>query len=165
MADDQHTRFINDIIEIKTTTAALADLVSRLDDSTSKLTDLSSDIGRLLAVQESRLQAAEKAIEKLTTVLDERRDMQDARDKILYKELEKVEKSIEDRVKELIEANAAVASLKIKQLSEDMSAQHHELNQKIRVFERVMWGAGAIGSVIIFAISQYKSLRAMLGFE
>lgn len=165
MADDQHTRFINDIIEIKTTTAALADLVSRLDDSTSKLTDLSSDIGRLLAVQESRLQAAEKAIEKLTTVLDERRDMQDARDKILYKELEKVEKSIEDRVKDLIEANAAVASLKIKQLSEDMSAQHHELNQKIRVFERVMWGAGAIGSVIIFAISQYKSLRAMLGFE
>lgn len=165
MADDQHTRFINDIIEIKTTTAALADLVSRLDDSTSKLTDLSSDIGRLLAVQESRLQAAEKAIEKLTTVLDERRDMQDARDKILYKELEKVEKSIEDRVKELIEANAAVASLKIKQLSEDMSAQHQELNQKIRVFERVMWGAGAVGSVIIFAISQYKSLRAMLGFE
>lgn len=164
MADD-HTRFINDIIEIKTTTAALADLVSRLDASTTKLTDLSSDIGRLLAVQESRLQAAEKSIEKLTAVLDERRDMQDARDKILYKELEKVEKSIEDRMKQLIESNSAVSALKLKKLSDDMTLQHRELNQKIKVFERVMWGAGAIGSVIIFAISQYKSIRAILGFE
>ena len=46
-----------------------------------------------------------------------------------------------------------------------MTRQHEELNKKIRVFERIMWGVAGVGSVMVFIISQFRSLKAILGIE
>lgn len=161
----EQDKFIEDLIEIKTTTNALADLVARLDNSTARLTDLSTDIGKLLAVQESRLTQAEKVIEKLSFAIEERRTSQIERDQKLHEDIMRSETSLEKKIQDLIISETKLMNIQMNSLKDDMKIQHAELNKKMRVVEKVLWGVAGVGSVIVFVISNIRSLKTLLGFE
>lgn len=129
---------------VNTELAVLKNVVTRIDSSIAAMSEVSSNIGKLLAVHEERLNKLEK---DTTTVGLDIRDIH-ARINTMSKEvidkLEATEKTLEVKIKESNEATG-------KKLSE-VSAEMKKIDERVGFLERWKWmvlgGALAIGWVI-----------------
>lgn len=112
----------------------------KLEDAITKLTNISADLNKMIAVHELRLTQQEKLTDSLEVILEKRRD-----------EFDKRETDIYDTIKE--EDNRI-----IKQIEES----HDRLSKKIGDLERMMWVYGGGIMVLAFIIANWGDVLKMM---
>jgi chromosome segregation ATPase len=128
--------------------AQVGTLVDRLDVTIEKLTEVSTRVSELLAVQGTRLEAQEKASEQLQELIEKRRVETDTNIKDVYVRVERVEKDLYDE----IEASQEKVLKEIKEMRAESTTQHNELKGKVNRLEKWMWtiiGGLAVITLII----------------
>jgi hypothetical protein len=115
--------------------AQVGTLVERLDVTIEKLTEVSTRVSELLAVQGTRLEAQEKVSENLQDLVEKRRVETDANIKDVYFRVEKVES---DLYKEIENSQDKVLK-EIKEMRTESTNQHTELKNKVNRLEKWMW--------------------------
>lgn len=115
--------------------AQVGTLVERLDVTIEKLTEVSSHVSELLAVQGTRLEMQEKASANLQELVEKRRVEFDTNIKDVYYRVEKVEKDLYDE----IEASQEKVLKEIKEMRAESTSQHNELKGKVQRLEKWMW--------------------------
>lgn len=122
--------------------AQVGTLVERLDVTIEKLTEVSTRVSELLAVQGTRLENQEKVSEQIQALIEKRRVETDANIKDVYLRVEKVEKDLYDE----IEASQEKVLKEIKDMRAESNTQHTELKNKVNRLEKWMWTCiGALG--------------------
>lgn len=124
----------------------IGSLVDRLDVTIEKLTEVSSTVSQLLAVQGSRLEFQEKVAEKLQDLVEKRREETDHYIRDVYKRIEKVERDLHE---DMEENNTKVLD-QIEKLSLTSQQQHKEMNDRMARFEKWMWTA--LGATMVFVL-------------
>ena len=124
--------------------AQVGALVDRLDITIEKLTEVSSTVSQLLAVQGNRLEFQEKVAEKLQDLVEKRRQETDTSLKEVYTRIENVEKDLQ---KDIDDSQASVIR-EIKDLRIEGQAQHKEMNDRMGRLEKWMWTIGGVAIVI-----------------
>ena len=108
----------------------------KIEDAISKLTEISSDLNKMIAVHELRITQQEKLTDSIEIVLEKRRDEFEARIKEVYDTIEKEDKNI---------------------LSE-IHNSYEKLSKKITDMERMMWLYLGGMAVAAFAIANWGDL-------
>ena len=74
----------------------------RMEDAIERLTQISYDLNRMLAVQEQRLSQQEKNVVNIEKIAEDRREETQARFKILDEKIEEVEENQNKQIGEII---------------------------------------------------------------
>lgn len=127
--------------------AQVGTLVERLDVTIEKLTEVSTRVSELLAVQGTRLENQEKVSEQIQALIEKRRIETDTNIKDVYLRVEKVEKDLYDE----IEASQEKVLKEIKEMRAESTLQHNELKGKVNRLEKWMWTC--IGAVVVISFA------------
>lgn len=127
--------------------AQVGTLVERLDVTIEKLTEVSTRVSELLAVQGTRLENQEKVSEQIQALIEKRRVETDTNIKDVYLRVEKVEKDLYDE----IEASQEKVLKEIKEMRAESTLQHNELKGKVNRLEKWMWTC--IGAVVVISFA------------
>lgn len=115
--------------------AQVGALVERLDVTIDKLTEVSSHVSELLAVQGTRLEIQEKVSTQLQDLVEKRRVEMDSNIKDVYLRVEKIEKDLYDE----IDVSKKSVLNEIKEMRAESTVQHNELKNKVNRLEKWMW--------------------------
>ncbi len=132
-------------------------LVDRLDVTIEKLTEVSSTVSQLLAVQGNRLEFQEKIQEKLQELVEKRRQETEANIKDVYVRIEKVEKDLQN---DMAESENKIIS-KIDSLQSSGTQQHKEMGERLARLEKWMWSAVG-GAIVIMWILNHIDLAGII---
>lgn len=149
------TKLAENVSALQKDMAQVGALVDRLDVTIEKLTEVSTTVSQLLAVQGNRLEFQEKVAERLQELVEKHRQEMDASLKDVYARVEKIEADI---YKEMEEYNDSVLD-EIKSLRADGAQQHKDMNERIGRFERWMWTCVGGGSIIVFLLNATEILK------
>ena len=151
MSGEPDIRKLTDtVIGLQKDMAQVGTLVDRLDITIEKLTEVSSTVSQLLAVQGSRLEFQEKIGTQLQDLVEKRRVETEVFVKDLHQEIESVERELETDMKE----NNEKVLTEIKSLRTDGEKQHIELNDRMTRLEKWMWIVVGGGVVVAFILSK-----------
>lgn len=145
--DNPLKKLESDVNSLQRDMAQIGVLVDRLDVTIEKLTEVSTTVARLLAVQENRLENQEKIADKVQTSLESHKAETNKMVKDLYEKIHDVE---EDLLKDM-DSNQDKVIKKIEELKSEGSIQHQEMSDRISRLERWMWiliGGGIVLGVI-----------------
>jgi len=115
--------------------AQIGPLVERLDITIEKLTEVSSNVSMLLAVDGYRIEFQEKVLEKTQTLIDDNRREFDKNIKDVYHRVENVERDLYSE----IEANQEKVLKEIKDMRAESTLQHNELKARVLRIDKWMW--------------------------
>ena len=138
--------------------AQVGTLVERLDVTIAKLTEVSSAVSQLLAVQGNRLEFQEKVQERLEKMVEDRRQENEKNVKDVYVRIEKVEKDLQEDMDDTYNKIAA----KIEELKKEGTDQHKILNDRMSRMEKWMWMLIG-GGVVIGTLFDKVNLAGILG--
>lgn len=138
-----------DVYNLKSEMAQVSVLVERLDTTIEKLTEVSTSISQLLAVQGSRLDQQEKSSNQLSLLIEKRKDEVSESVQILHNRINNNEKEFRE---ELSKMNDNILG-EIKKIREDNIAQHKQMSEKMTQLERWIWVVTGGGLVVGFIIS------------
>jgi DNA repair ATPase RecN len=127
--------------------AQIGVLVDRLDITIEKLTEVSTTVSRLLAVQENRLENQEKISDKIQASLENHRTETNKTVKEIYDKIQVVET---DLLKDM-DSNQDKVIKKIEELKSEANVQHQEMSDRMSRIEKWMWilvGGGIVLGVI-----------------
>jgi len=132
----------NDIVHIKTDMAQINVLVERLDVAIVKLTEVSSSVTQLLAVQGSRLDQQKETNTQMSSLIEKRKE-----------EIEKAKKDFKEEMEKL--NNKIIYEMQL--MREEFKGQHNTLSKKISDMEKWRWivtgGALVVGFLLSKAIN------------
>jgi len=143
MAEDSHR-----LIEVEKEVGQLTTLVGRIDTTLTKLTDLSTTVSQILAVQGNRLEVQEKAGEKLENLIETRRIDNE-------KAIRQVDIRIDDLETDLYEEiknNNEDVIKEIKDLRKEAGVQHDDISKRMTRLEKWVWlfiGGGVVVGFIL----------------
>ena len=150
VADTEVKKLADNIVSLQKDMAQVGVLVDRLDTTIEKLTEVSTTVSQLLAVQGNRLEFQEKVQEKLQDLVEKRRQESDIIIREVYARIEKVET---DLYKE-IESSQDKVLLEIKEMRTESTKQHEELKSKVGRLEKWMWTIIGATTVLGFLVKQ-----------
>jgi ABC-type transporter Mla subunit MlaD len=139
--------------------AQINTLVDRLDITIEKLTEVSTNVSQLLAVQGSRLDQQERSSSQLSLLIEKRKDEVTESVENLYKHIESTEKNFKT---ELEKVNEKIFD-EIKAIREESRTQHASLNKKISELEKWMWIVTGGAAVVGFLISKFVNIGKFFG--
>jgi len=125
--------------------AQVGTLVDRLDVTIEKLTEVSTRVSELLAVQGTKLLNQEKVSEQIQTLIETRRVETDTNIKDVYVRVERVEKDLYSE----IDASQKTVLTEIKEMRAESTIQHNELKSKVNRLEKWMWTC--IGAIVVIS--------------
>ena len=128
--------------------AQIGVLVDRLDITIEKLTEVSTTVSRLLAVQENRLEHQEKLSDKLQASIESHKTETNQVVKEIYTKINDVEIDLSKD----IEKNQEKIIKKIEELKAEGTRQHDEINERMTGLEKWMWILMGGGVVLAFII-------------
>lgn len=155
------------VIDMQKDVATLTVKSDRYETNIDKLTDISGNITRLLAVHEQRLEAAEKVNRSLPDVIEQRRqeaqqhamrvmDRVNSIDIELRHEMNSNQKEILDEIKNVhdgvsqLRIEMTIANSKLKtDLEEDFDIKIEEMNKRISAVNQWMWSM--MGGIAVLA--------------
>ena len=108
--------------------------LDRIESAIIRLTEISSDLKSMIAVNDTRISQQEKETESLAEKFEKRRDLMDEKIKDIYETINKKD----DRILE-----------EIKAIREEHNKHYTCLNDKITSIQKYVWLA--IGGVTMFA--------------
>lgn len=112
--------------------------LDRLEDVIEKLTEISADLNKMLAVQEQRLSQQEKSMGNIEDIVERRREEYDKKLQNVYDVMGKEDTKILDE---------------LEKIRKEQKTQHTEMTNKITALEKIIWLYLGGFSVIIFLIS------------
>lgn len=136
--------------KLRTDMAQVNTLVERLDVTIEKLTEVSTTVSQLLAVQGSRLEQQEKSNQQLSTLIEKRRDEFTENVDMLHKRISSSEKDFKTEIEKLNDRILA----EMKAMREDNKAQTEAMTDKISNLERWIWWMTGGATVIGFLLSK-----------
>lgn len=146
---DDVKKLAENVSSLQKDMAQVGALVDRLDITIEKLTEVSTTVSQLLAVQGNRLEFQEKVAEKLQDLVEKRRQETDNAVKEIYVRIEKVEADMYADMK-----NSENSILKeIKDMRNEGATQHTTINDRMSRLEKWMWTIMGGGIIIGFIIS------------
>lgn len=147
---DNLTEIVKDITVLKTDMAQINNLVDRLDLTIAKLTEVSTNVSQLIAVQENRLSQQEKTSAQLSVLIEKRRDetSQDVTD--LHNRITSAEREFKNEIEKM---NSRLIE-EMKAIRDENKRMHEEMKIKISQLERFMWVLTGGAAVVGFLISQ-----------
>ena len=125
----------------------MADL-DRIESAIERLTDISSDLKSMIAVQEQRITQHEKQAEVIEIKLEKRREELDQKLKDVYDTIRSQDTSI-------------LAELKA--VREEQNKHYTCLNEKINIIQRYIWMAIGGGTVLGYGFSFVTTYFKILG--
>lgn len=137
-----------DVTSLQKDMAQIGTLVDRLDITIEKLTEVSTTVSQLLAVQGNRLEFQEKAADKIQELIEKRRLEVEQITKEINSRIEKVERELQVDM----EDNNNKVITEIKELRLESISQNKELNERIGRIEKWMWvlvGGGFVIGLIL----------------
>lgn len=137
--------------------AQINTLVDRLDVTIEKLTEVSTNVSQLLAVQGSRLDQQERSSSQLSLLIEKRKDEVSESIEILHKRINTSEKDFKVELEKL---NERILD-EIKAIREDNLEQHKALNEKISKLERWVWYVTGGAAVVGFLLSKVINVGAL----
>jgi len=133
-------------------------LVGRLDITIEKLTEVSTTVSQLLAVQGNRIEFHEKEAEKVSRILDERRNEQNIHIKEVYTRIEHVENDLRrevhnsyQKVSDKIDSTQTNADASRKEFNK-------ELTDRIGRLEKWIWSLAGGSLVAIWVLNNLDLL-------
>jgi DNA repair exonuclease SbcCD ATPase subunit len=151
-------KLTENVFSLQRDVAQIDTLVERLDITIEKLTEVSSTVSQLLAVQGSRLEFQEKVQERLEKMFEERRGETEKNIKDLYVRIEKVDKDLQEDMEQTYSKIAE----KIEQHRKESTEQHKVLNDRITRMEKWMWMLIG-GAVVLSTLFNHINLSAIFG--
>lgn len=123
----------------------LKNVVSKLDSSLEKISEVSNSIGKLLAVHDERIVQLEKiAVSRDIDIKDVRQQMTTQTREIVEK-ISTLERNIEDRIQE----TNKISKEQHKEIQDEIQQDVEKLDDRLGVLERWRWylmgGAAAVG--------------------
>jgi DNA repair exonuclease SbcCD ATPase subunit len=111
---------------------------SKLEDAITKLTEISADLNKMIAVHELRISQQEKTMDSLVDVLERRRDEVDGKLNNVYNTMRSEDKNILEE---------------LENMREDFKEQYDKISKKISDMEKMMWTYMGGFSVIAFFLA------------
>ena len=111
---------------------------NRIEDAIERLTEISADLNKMLAVQEQRLMQQEKITGMMEETLERRREEYDRKIQNVYDTISKEDKKVLDE---------------LEKLRRDQAAQYKSLNDKMSSLEKIIWMYLGGFSVLVFVIT------------
>lgn len=145
--------------QLKTGMAQVNTLVDRLDLTIEKLTEVSTTVSQLLAVQGSRLEQQEKTSSQFALLIEKRRDEAMETSEMLHKRITSAEKEFKQEIEKL---NDKILD-EMKALREDNSRQQTEMIKKITDLEKWVWIVSGGAAVVGFLLSHVIDLSKIFG--
>lgn len=137
--------------------AQINTLVDRLDVTIEKLTEVSTNVSQLLAVQGSRLDQQERSSNQLSLLIEKRKDEVSESIENLHKRINTTEKDFKQELEKL---NERILD-EIKAIREDNLEQHKALNEKISKLEKWVWYVTGGAAVVGFLLSKVINLGTL----
>ena len=125
----------------------MADL-DRMESAIERLTDISSDLKAMIAVQENRITQHEKQAEVIEVKLEKRREELDTKLKDVYDTIRSQDRAILEE---------------IKAVREEHNRHYICLNDKISTIQRYIWMAIGGGTVLGYGFSFITTYFKVLG--
>jgi hypothetical protein len=119
----------------------------KIEEAIDKLTDISSDLNKMIAVHEQRLNSQEKLMENIEEMVEKRREEGDVK-------LQNVYDTIRSEDKNILE--------EINRLRVEATTQHAILTEKINKMEKMTWMYMGAFSVISFLIAYGEPIIRIL---
>jgi hypothetical protein len=139
------------VLKLQHDISQIGALVDRIDITIEKLTEVSTRVSELLAVQGIRLETQEKVSEQLKDLIEKRRVETDTNIRDVYYKVDKVEKDIYGE----IESSESKVLEEIKAMRRESTKQHTELKTKVEQLERWMWTVMGGFAVALFIFEVY----------
>jgi hypothetical protein len=111
---------------------------SRIEDAIERLTEISADLNKMLAVQEQRLSQQERSMGNIEDMVEKRREEYDKKLQNVYDVMRVEDTKILDELEEM---------------RKEQKDQHKALSDKMTAVEKIIWTYLGGFSVIIFLIS------------
>lgn len=147
MSDDSQR-----LSEVEREVGQLSTVVDRIDITLTKLTDLSTTVSQILAVQGNRLEVQEKAGEKLEKLIETRRLDNERAIKEVNERIDELESDLYADIKD----NNEKVIEEIKELRKEGTTQHDDISKRMTRIEKWMWlfiGGGAVLGFILDKIN------------
>lgn len=113
---------------------------SKLEDAMAKLTEVSADLNKIIAVHELRISHQEKITDSIEIILEKRRDEIDDREEKIYDHIEAEDAKISEKLDEAFE----------------------KFNKKINDLERMMWVYGGGFALAAFVLANWGDVAKLL---
>ena len=150
---------MNDLNDVVTNVAMLQrdvaqfnKLVDRIDTTIQKLTEVSSNVSKLLAVQDNRIMSQEKLTSQFERMFEKRKEETDDNVKQINDKIDTVESTLYKEV----ETNHDKVILKLESLSQEIKNQNTSTNDRISKIEKWMWTGAGILMVITILVDKVR---------
>lgn len=120
----------------------------RIEDAIERLTEISADLNKMLAVQDQRIQQQEKEMLGFNKVLESRRKEWDDR-------IGEVYNTMRDEDHKILK--------KLDEIEKDHRKYHEELYKKVNDMQRVIWMYMGGFSVILFLLTNGSKIVTLFG--
>lgn len=111
---------------------------SRIEDAIDKLTEISADLNKMLAVQEQRLSQQERSMGNIEEMVEKRREEYDKKIQNVYDVMRVEDTKILEELEEM---------------RKEQKDQHKAITDKMNALEKIIWMYLGGFSVIVFIIS------------
>ena len=148
------TDLTKEVAALKTDMNHVALLVDRLDTTIAKLTELSSTVSQLLAVQGNRLEQQEKTSNQFSVLLEKRRDEAAESSELMHKRITSAEKDFKAEIEKL---NDKILD-EMKAMRAESKSQYDELSRKMTKLEKWVWLVSGGAAVVGFLLSHFVNI-------
>lgn len=152
----------NELFKVKADISKFDDVINRLNNASDKMSAVATEITKLIAVLETRMDAQEQFLKELSIKIESRRDIDEANYRSLNDKISNMR--IEFRT-DLVNAKNQVEFDIKKDLSERRLALNTEidgLKKKISTLEKWQWVASGFAAAAGFAVSKLASYLKLL---
>lgn len=121
---------------------------SRIEDAIDKLTEISADLNKMLAVQEQRLSQQERSMGIIEDMVEKRREEYDKKIQNVYDVMRVEDTKILEELEEM---------------RKEQKDQHKAISDKMSALEKIIWTYLGGFSVIVFLISYGPKILETIG--
>ncbi len=124
--------------------------ISRIEDVIERLTEISADLNKVLAVQEQRLSQNEKSMTVLEEIFEKRREEYDRKLQNVYDVMSR-------------EDNKILEELEL--MRKEQKEQHTSLSNKFHEIQKILWIYMGGFSVIVFLLTNGSKFLTLFGLK
>lgn len=158
MNDTAFEKLSDSVSALQRDMAQVGTLVERLDITIEKLTEVSTTVSQLLAVQVNRLEVQEKVQEKLQDMVEKRRIESEQSVKEIYSKIEKVETALQED----LDKNHDKVIDKIEELRLEGANQHKSFTERMGRLEKWMWTLLGGSAILVFVLNNADLIITLL---
>ena len=136
----------------------LKSVVFKLDASMEKISEVSNNIGKLLAVHDERLDSLEKISDKRDSEIKELHSRITTQTKEIVDKLELMETKIENRISE----TSATTTSQHERINNEIKIEIEKITKRLNVLENWRWYVLGAAAVIGYMLSHYGDLTPLL---